>query len=286
MLSLRALLREPLLHFLLLGGALFALYQFVSGGQGPDQPDIVVSTARVNALAANFSRTWVRPPTAEELRGLIDDYIADEVYYREALALGIDRDDIVIRRRLRQKMEFISDGAGEVEPTDQQLQAFLEEYAQSFAEPARLRLQQVFVSAARGEGAGAEAQRLLALLNAPDSRVDPGELGDPTLLPARLTDVSAREVARTFGEAFVAPLEEAPVGTWVGPIRSGYGLHLVRIEGREPGRLPALAEIRPAVVREWQAVQSAEAKEAFLAQLRAKYRIRVEAPSAADDPRP
>jgi hypothetical protein len=127
---LRWLLREPLLHFLLIGAALFLLYGAVNGGRSDAPREIVISEARVTALAENFATVWMRPPTRVELKGLIDDYVAEEVYYRESIAMGLDQDDTVIRRRLRQKMEFISDGiADSVEPTDVQLQLFLEQNA-------------------------------------------------------------------------------------------------------------------------------------------------------------
>jgi hypothetical protein len=136
---IRRLLREPLLHFLLIGAALFVLYGPLNRGQSDAPREIVISEARVAAIAENFATVWMRPPTAEELKGLIDDYVAEEVYYREAIAMGLDQDDTVIRRRLRQKMEFISDGiADSVEPTDAQLQSFLEQNAAKFAQPAGL----------------------------------------------------------------------------------------------------------------------------------------------------
>ncbi|WP_019447340.1 peptidyl-prolyl cis-trans isomerase [Cupriavidus sp. BIS7] len=274
----RGWVREPLLHFLLIGTGLFAVWHFVAGGDAGPTRDIVVSTSQVEALATNFQKTWSRPPTAQELRGLVDDYVTDEVYYREAIAMGIDRDDQVIRRRLRQKMEFMSDSVADAaEPTDAQLEAFLREHASKFTAPERLTFEQVFVSIERRGGAAPnEAARILTSLRAGRGPADPRELGDPTLLPTHLQSASAQEIAYMFGGAFAAQVAAAPVGSWSGPVKSTFGLHLVRVDQREPGRLPPLAEIRPVVLREWQATQGTKAREAFLAQLRSKYRVSIE----------
>ena len=181
-----AWLREPLLHFLLVGAALFLLFHFLSGGRSEAPREIVVGEARVEALAENFAKTWMRPPTAQELKGLADDYVAEEVYYREAIAMGLDRDDTVIRRRLRQKMEFISeDLASAVQPTDAQLQEYLERHADKFVRASRLTFQQVFFSGEkRGQDASRDAERLLAELQAGRGPANPLDAGDPTLLPA------------------------------------------------------------------------------------------------------
>ena len=164
---MRAWLREPLLHFLVIGAAIFFLYRVVSGEEeGPRE--IVVTEAQIESLAEGFARTWMRPPTAEEIRGLVDDYVREEVYYREAMALGLDRDDTVIRRRLRQKMEFVSDDIAAVkEPTDAELQAYLEANTPAFVDPPTFTFEQLYFSSdRRGEAALADAQRVLAQLNA------------------------------------------------------------------------------------------------------------------------
>ena len=117
------ILREPLLHFLLLGAAIFGAYRLLSDARATQPGNIVVTQGRIEALVAAFTRTWQRPPTASEREGLIRDYIREEVYVREAIALGLDQDDMVIRRRLRQKLEFVSeDLTAPAEPTDGQLQ--------------------------------------------------------------------------------------------------------------------------------------------------------------------
>jgi hypothetical protein len=277
-----AWLREPLLHFLLIGAALFALYHFLNQGGTGAPREIVVSEARIEALAENFAKTWMRPPTAEELKGLIDDYVAEEVYYREAIAMGLDRDDTVIRRRLRQKMEFISeDVTSAVQPTDEQLQAYLEKHPEKFLQPPRLSFQQVFFSAdRRGEAARRDAEKLLAELGAGRGPAVPTEGGDPTLLPPAMESASPQDITNTFGSEFASAVESAPVGQWSGPVQSGFGVHLVRVDQRDAGTLPTLAEIRPIVQREWEADQRRNVNDELLAKLRAKYDVRIEGPAA------
>lgn len=278
-----AWLREPLLHFLLLGAGLFLLYHVLNKG-GTDAPrEIVVTEARIEALAENFAKTWMRPPTADEVRGLIDDYVAEEVYYREAIAMGLDRDDTVIRRRLRQKMEFISeDVASAAPPTDAQLQEYLRKHAEKFLQPPRLTFQQVFYSTERrGEAARRDAEKLLAELHAGRGPANPTEAGDPTLLPPTMESASPQDIENSFGSEFSKAVEQAPVGQWVGPLQSGFGLHLVRVDKREAGTSPTLAEIRPLVQREWEADERRSVTGELLAKLRAKYEVRIEGPAAA-----
>jgi len=274
-------LREPLLHFLLAGLALFFLYGLVTRGASRAPGEIIVSEARVASLVEGFARTWMRPPTADELQGLVDDYLAEEVYYREAVALGLDRDDTIVRRRLRQKLEFLFDDVASLaEPTDAQLEAYLGEHAEKFGEPTRLSLQQLLFSSTRRGDARSEAERALAELRGGSGPADPRQLGDPTLLPPALESASLQEIAATFGSDFASRLENAPVGQWTGPVPSGFGLHLVRVDHREAGALPALAEIRARVVGEWQADQRRKVNDALLARLLAKYRVRIEAAPA------
>jgi hypothetical protein len=279
---MRRLLREPLLQFLLIGAGLFLLYNALNRGQSDAPREIVISEARVEALAENFATVWMRPPTAVELKGLIDDYVAEEVYYREAVAMGLDQDDTVIRRRLRQKMEFISEGVADAtEPSDAELQAYLDQHADKFALPAELTFQQVYLSSdRRRKNVRPDAEKLLAELRAGRGPADPLEAGDPTLLPPTMTAASPRAIANAFGEEFAAQIDEAPVGQWSGPIESGFGLHVVKVEERTAGKAPTLAEIRPVVLREWQSEARRRQNQALLDTLKSKYEIRVEGPAA------
>jgi hypothetical protein len=280
---IRRLLREPLLHFLLIGAALFMLYGALNRGRSDAPRDIVISAARVEALAESFATVWMRPPTPEEIKGLVDDHIAEEIYYREAIAMGLDQDDTVIRRRLRQKMEFISeDAATATEPTDAELRAYLAAHPEKFLEPAELTFVQVFFSTEkRGDQARPSAERLLAELQAGRGPAILAEAGDPTLLPGDMQSASPQVIANAFGSDLAEQILEAPVGQWTGPLQSGFGLHLVRVDDRKAGATPGLELIRPIVLREWQSGQRTEFNKAFLDSLRAKYDIRVEGEAAA-----
>ena len=280
---IRRLLREPLLHFLLIGTALFLLYGALNRGRSDAPSDIVVSEARVEALAESFATVWMRPPTPEEIKGLIDDHIAEEIYYREAIAMGLDQDDTVIRRRLRQKMEFISeDAATATEPTDAELRAYLAAHPEKFLEPAELTFVQVYFSTEkRGDQARPSAEQLLAELQAGRGPANLAEAGDPTLLPGDMQSASPQVIANAFGSDLAGQILEAPVGQWTGPLQSGFGLHLVRVDDRKAGAIPTFEKIRPIVLREWQSGQRTEFNKAFLDGLKAKYDIRVEGEAAA-----
>jgi PPIC-type PPIASE domain len=269
MTALRKILREPLVHFLALGAGLFLLYG-VLGGPGDGRSErIVVTEAKIENLAGLFERTWRRPPTPAELEGLIEDHIKEEIFYREALALGLDRDDIVIRRQLRLKMQFISeDFAPRAEPTENELRAFLAEHDDKFREPGRISFAQVYLSPdRRGDDIWADAERLLVALSTGSS--DPAESGDPFLLEQDYRDLAVPDIDRLFGRGFAARVAELPVGRWAGRVESGYGLHLVLVRDRTPARLPDLAEVRDAVANEWRAVRQEEANRAFYRALRA-----------------
>ena len=275
-----AWLREPLLHFLLIGAALFLLYRALNGNEPSSPRSIVVSESRVEALAENFAKTWMRPPSAAELKGLVDDYVAEEVYYREAIAMGLDRDDTVIRRRLRQKMEFVTDDVALAETaTDAQLQAYLDAHRDKFVEPAQVTFRQVFLSRERrGEAVGRDAARLLAQLQAGKAVAEVQSLGDATLLPPGMDSATPQDIDNTYGSEFADEIAKAPPGQWTGPIASGYGVHLVKVDRRNAGTLPPLAQVRPAVEREWEAGQRRQAKDALLRQLMSKYDVRIEGP--------
>jgi hypothetical protein len=283
MTRLQKILREPLLHFLVLAAGLFLLYGVIAEPAAERSERIVVTEAKIGNLAEVFERTWRRPPTPAELDGLIEDHIKEEIFYREALALGLDRDDAVIRRQLRLKMQFISeDVAPPAEPTEVEVRAWLAEHADRFRNPSRISFTQVYLSPdRRGEDAWSDAERLLVALNTGQS--DPAEAGDPLLLEQDYRDLGAPDVERLLGQAFAARVAELPVGRWAGPVESGYGLHLVFVHERTPARLPDLDEIRDAVTWEWRAARREEANRAFYEALRARYEVTVERPRSAGE---
>jgi hypothetical protein len=278
---LKAFAREPLVHFLLLGALLFALDAWLRPAAATRAPtEIVVSEARIQAIVQNFTRTWQRPPTRDELDGLIESFVREEVMVREALALGLDRDDAIIRRRLQQKVEFVSEqGAALARPTDDELRAYLAAHPDAFAVEPRITFEQITLDPARRADSAGDARRLLEQLNRPGSRADASSLGDRLLLlEPRYAGAPQREVARLFGADFAAALVQQPVGRWVGPVKSGYGLHLVRVDALEPGGAPALDDVRPLVERELTNARRQELAKALYDRLRAKYTVTVRLP--------
>ncbi len=275
-------LREPLLHFTLLGALIFAAYALVArhDASGPDE--IVVTQTQLAMLATTFAGTWQRAPTADEMDGLIHDYVREEIAAREAVALGLDRDDIVIRRRLRQKLEFISeDLTSRAEPSERDLEAYLAAHESVFRTEQRLTFVQVYLDPQRhGDRLTRDADALLANLTA-DPNVDAQALGDSLLLGSHFDALPSSEVAREFGEDFAKQVAVLPVGRWQGPVQSGYGTHLVHVIDRDEGRTPPLAECRDAVKREWSNAQRTEASEAFYRALLERYSVRIEAPVPA-----
>jgi hypothetical protein len=278
--------REPLLHFLALGAALFALYTAVAAHSrdGAAAREIVVTQGRIRSLAETFARQWRRPPSDEELAGLVRDFVREDVLAREATALGLDRDDTIVRRRLAQKMEFLFDDvAAMVVPSDDDLASFLAGHPETFRIDSRTTFTQVFVDRAKHGGAfDADVAQLLGELNAAGGDRELATAGDSRMLDVRFEALSRRDVEAQFGVRFAARLEELPLGRFEGPVESGYGAHLVRVESRSPARRPALEEVREAVARDWSAAKRRELKDARLQGLLARYVVTVE--PVADEP--
>jgi hypothetical protein len=274
--TLPRLLREPLLHFFLVGAGLFALFAWLRGPIVATPERIHVDAARIEQLALGFRRTWQRPPAQDELDGLVAEFVREEILYREALAIGLDRDDTIVRRRMRQKLEFLSEDVAAVEdPDDATLSRYLAQHADAYRVEPLVALRQIFFSPdRRGDAASLDAQAALARLGA-DPAAD--ETGDASLLPQRLPPTTLSGISRVFGDAFAEQIGELTAGSWAGPIESSFGLHLVFIETREAGRAPSLDEVRQAVRNDWQAAQRSEANEVFYQRLRERYEVTIEA---------
>ena len=276
---MKPLWREPLVHFLALGAALFLWYG-VSGG-GPMSDDrIVVTPGQVDQMVEIFGKTWQRPPTPQELGGLIDDYVREEVMFREATAMGLDRDDTIIRRRLRQKLEFLAeDVMPPADPTDEQLQQFLAENPELFRVEPRVSFRHIYFSRdRRGDAVADDAAKALDRLRAEGN---PTTFGDPIPMPEDFESVSGRDVEGLFGQDFAGALMQVQAGQWTGPLESGYGVHLVFVREIVPGRLPELDEAREAVEREWSSARRREANEDFYQTLLERYTVSVEFPEWA-----
>jgi hypothetical protein len=269
--------REPLIQFLAIGALLFVVFHW-SGGGGPGSTRIVITSGQVDTLVAGFTRTWQRPPTEPELKALVDEFLREEVAAREAVAMGLDRDDTVVRRRLRQKLEFLAeDSIDATPPTDAELQAWLDAHPQLFRREPRLAFRQVFLSPEQRKGSLEEDARKLRehLARAgPEARID--TLGDSLMLEDEVRGATRSDVARLFGDGFADEILKIEPGRWAGPIRSGYGVHIVLVREREEGRLPALAEVRPQVEREVSADRRRRQIDAIYARQYDRYRVVME----------
>jgi len=275
---IRKFLHEPLVHFLALGAALFMLFSLVGGGSEPESQKVFVTSGKIDQIITIFSRTWQRPPTAEELNGLIEDEIREQVLYREAMAMGLDKDDTIVRRRLRQKFEFLMEDIEAVSvPTDGDLQDWIDKHPGKFSTEPKFSFLQVYLNVSRrGEGASAEATTLLARLNNKDEKVNAAELGDATLLPFEFPLSSTDVIAQVFGSQFAQQLQGLEPGRWSGPLRSSYGLNLVYVRERTDGKLRSLDEVRDQAQREWIRARQEELTKTVYLTLRKKYSIVVE----------
>jgi peptidyl-prolyl cis-trans isomerase C len=271
----RRWLREPALHFVLIGLGLFGLHAAVARRAAPER--IVVSASYLEGLRREQIQRNGRPPTPDEERGLVDRFIDDEVLYRQAISLGLDRGDLIVRRRLVQKMEFVLRGASaEKEPSTAELQAFLDAHAERYGGKRAVSFHHVFLSRdRRGEGTHDEAVRALAALR---GGADPGAVGDPFLQGASWKGRTEPEVAAIFGEAFAKAVIGLAPGTWSEPVPSSYGEHLVRVDERVEPSAPALTAVLARVHEDWLAAKREDDDRAALRRLRDRYVIDVEAP--------
>jgi hypothetical protein len=266
---------------------LFALYAIFNQADQPSLQRIEVTAGDIQHLQTAWERQWRRPPTATELQGLIEVHIREEVLYREALAMGLDRDDTIVRRRLAQKFEFLmQDMAALRQPTDTELAIFFAAQGDRYRVPVRLSFTHVYFNAhLRGPAAEHDARETLAQLRAAPEEASAAELGDPSLLEFHQRRKTADEVGQLFGGDFAATLMTLTPGDWHGPLASAYGWHLVQLQERTPPRLPGLAEVQDRVQQDWADEQRRQTNAALLQRLRKRYDIVVEplppAPTAA-----
>jgi parvulin-like peptidyl-prolyl cis-trans isomerase-like protein len=276
----RQLLGEPMLHFLLIGIVLFGIYQWKAPVDS-DRRRIVITQGVVDDLVTQHVAARGREPSSTELNHLIESYVRDEILYREGVKLGLERDDIVVKRRVRQKIEMIAEeDASTRTPTDADLSEYLVANQARFVQPAILTFDQVFV----GESTSSPGVVHAAAVTREALRkgADPEELGKPTLLPHRMTRTPADLVARDFGASFAAALERVPVGEWVGPIDSSFGAHYVRVADRTPAVAPQLAAVRDHVVREWENDRRHRARNDAYAKMRGDYQVSIETKLATE----
>lgn len=270
---------DPLLIFVVLGGIL-AWAHIATREDAPQllrDTEIVVTDADVAWLQQTFAKTWQRPPTNEELRTLVERRVRDEILFREARALGLDQGDDTLRRRLARTLEYLAKDATAVEPTDDELAVYFEANKARFAIPAARSFAHVYVNLdKRGAQADAEAKTLLnALKAAPEQDIT--ELGDRIMLEQEQRGLAPRDVRALFGDDFAKALFDQPARTWVGPLRSGYGLHLVFVREDVPGEIPPLDTVRDRVRSDLVDKRREDGLNAYVEALRGKYDVRIDA---------
>jgi len=280
------MLKEPLFHFLVLGLLIYGGYAWLHAGDAPDDGETIrVGPGEREWLQTSFQQRWQRAPTPAELDGLIDQYVRETVLYREALAMGLEQDDTIIRRRLAQKLEFLVQDLAEISPpTDAELEAYFEEHAAEYREPDRITFSHVFLDPDR-RGA-ATLDDAAAIRDALERLENPVEgiqgHGDPFLLQSYYPERTRAEIAKLFGGEFATRVVELSHGSWHGPVLSGYGVHLVYVHGTQRFPQPTLAEVRAQVIEDWTAAKRKALNDEYVARLLEKYEVVIEEPSASE----
>jgi len=276
------LLKEPLLQFLLIGACIYGAYAlFGAPDENASGRTIVIDEGRIGSLAAMWEQRWNRQPTKAELVGLVRAWLREDILYREALAMGLDADDHIIRRRLAQKLEFLTNDIAQMrQPDDAELEAYLTSNSQQFREPDRITFTHVFFSPdTRGEATLDDALNALRRLSsAGEPNADIAHEGDRFMLPSHFVRASALEIRRVLGSEFADSVLQMEPGQWHGPVRSGYGTHLVYVHAVDTAPPPELADVRDQVLNEWQRARAEEFDAEFLASLKSRYEIEIEAP--------
>jgi hypothetical protein len=279
--ALRKILFEPLVQFLFLGAVVFGVY-FLMDGSPPaaNKRLIEVGEGQLAQMFETFSRTWQRPPTETELKGLIDGYVKEEVFYREGQKIGLDQNDTVFRRRMQQKMEFLLEPSiEELTPKPGELESYLKAHGEDYRLPPQLAFRQIFFNSHRpGDTGQTAAQQALAILKG-ETAANANSLGDPTLLPTRMDLTNADMIATSFDEGFVEELSSAPQGQWFGPVRSQYGIHLVLVEESIKAGAPSLDKVKGAVQLDWESARRKEIADSRYAEMKRQYEVKVLLPT-------
>jgi peptidyl-prolyl cis-trans isomerase C len=280
-------LREPLLHFLLIGLTLFAVYSYLHRGRGgvESSKQIVLSLDELRQMHTFFVSQWHREPTVSEFQAMVEDKVREEVLYREGLAMGLDKDDTIVKRRMAQKMQFLAeDVAAAHEPSGSELRAWFAKNSSQFALPSRYSFRHLYFSPdKRGKDAQDSAVEVLTrIAGQPEDSQLAVSLADRFMFQDYYGDRTPEAVAKEFGPQFSVALEKVKPGSWQGPIESGYGWHLVFVDSVIPGRTPALEEIEPDVKTAWLAEQKAGAWQKAYTEMRAKYTVLLPGPPEQD----
>jgi hypothetical protein len=277
---LMTLVRSPLLQFLLIGAVIYLLYGRADSEKASVSLDtIIVSRGDIAWMEDSWQKRWNRPPTPAERKGLIDQYVRETVLYREALAMGLDQDDVIIRRRLSQKLEFLfQDLADAVPPEDQELLAYFDENRDRYQDPELITFTHVFLDPdRRGDQTLVDAETLMAELNAKDDPAKDGaDRGDLFMLQGYYPQRPEAEISKLFGWEFAKSVFELEPGQWHGPVLSGYGVHLVYVHDRTQSPPPSFDAVVERVTEDWQTDRRQEFNDQFVENLMSRYEVTIE----------
>ena len=283
---MKKLFKEPLVHFLVIGALIFVVFSVVNKEEiSLDSKKIVVSAGDIERLSANWSKTWNRSPTETELKGLVESYIREEVYYREALALGLDQDDTVLRRRLMQKMEFLSNDLADLSnPDETALNDYFLLNKDKYELPARISFTHIYFSLdMHGNRIFDAAEKVLTDIRASSPSISrASDRGDSFMLKYDFILETPFEVARLFGQGFAEQIFQTKTDNWQGPIQSGYGLHLVQINEKVEARMPELAAVIDKVRTDYMFEQRQKTNKAIYERFKERYEIIVEKPEQSE----
>lgn len=285
--ALSGLLREPIVHFIAIGGLLLGVYSLVDRAPAdPSSNEIVLTVDGLAQMLMIFESQWKRQPTQDEFDAMIEDRVREEILYREALARGLDQDDIIVRRRMAQKMQFLAeDVAGQKEPTNEELRVWFAGHTDLFKVPARFSFRHLYFSPSkRGVAAKSDAEEALEeLAGLPQTAALAGSLADPFMFQDYYGDRASQAIAGEFGPEFAQAVARVEPGSWQGPIKSGYGWHLVFVDNIVEDRVPAFEEVEQEVKTAWLGTQKADAWRNAYQEMRAKYSVQLPVPGEEDD---
>ncbi len=284
--SRQSWLREPLVHFLGLGVLLFVVYGLFGSVEADDpRPRIEITAADIEGLRRDWTAVWGAEPSKTEVRVMLEEKIREEVLFHAAMAMDLDQDDVILRRRMVQKMEFMfQDVARFADPTESDLADFFTKNHDEYRTPVRISFSHVFLNPdQRGAGVERDAVELLERLREENPTRSP-ESGDRFLRPHDYADRSQVDVGLLFGEPFARDLFALPTDSWQGPLSSSFGVHLVRINDCTEGKLPDMDDVRDLVRRDYEEERNQEANQAMYASLRDRYLIVIEESSIDPDP--
>lgn len=269
-------IKEPLVHFALLGVLIFGLFSLV--GEQDSENEILIDDSDIDHLVELWQLQWQRPPTEEELQGLITKYVDQEILYREALKMNLDHNDEIVKRRLAQKMEFLGNDLSSLvnPPTDENLKTYFDEHQEEYKTDYQYTLYQVVFTTDKHQDPIAKANQVLEESATTDISSIKSK-GDSFALNFSYSNASATSLKRSFGDAFVDQLPELTTGQWTGPIRSGFGAHLVYLKEKTEPQIPEFTKVRNEVLRDFEYAMEQQSKDAIKNELKKSYTIVIEA---------